>query len=332
MPKTSLDAIDRKILKYLIKNARMPFLEIARECGISGAAIHQRIRKLDDSGAILGSRLVVDPKMMGFDVYAHISITLKDPQLLKQTVEQLKEIPEIVEAHFITGSGQHPRETLLRGQRTPHAYDLRRHPAYPGRRLDRDADLAAGGVPAPGEHRLHRGVVATPLSRRRRPEIPASAFVSVHAGAQAAVPGPGHLHKESTPPIRRCARRLHPVQWFGWYTLFCFAMQGGSRCASVRPRAGKNWRGSAGVFRTGRSAVCYAAYLVGSARSAIPRWPASGCFCWRCMPFLEYRQNLHSGTAKFPWAMPVLAFLAVGSKEQNGFETHKFNFISESSG
>ena len=47
MPKTSLDAIDRKILKYLIKNARMPFLEIARECGISGAAIHQRIRKLN---------------------------------------------------------------------------------------------------------------------------------------------------------------------------------------------------------------------------------------------------------------------------------------------
>ena len=99
MPKTSLDAIDRKILKYLIKNARMPFLEIARECGISGAAIR------DASGVILGSRLIVDPKMMGFDVCAHISITLKDPQLLKQTVEQLKEIPEIVEAHFITGSG-----------------------------------------------------------------------------------------------------------------------------------------------------------------------------------------------------------------------------------
>lgn len=105
MSKTSLDAIDRKILKYLIKNARMPFLEIARECGISGAAIHQRIRKLDESGVILGSRLVVDPKMLGFDVCAHISITLKDPQLLKQTVERLKDVPEIVECHFITGKG-----------------------------------------------------------------------------------------------------------------------------------------------------------------------------------------------------------------------------------
>uniref|UniRef100_UPI002FDECD46 winged helix-turn-helix transcriptional regulator n=1 Tax=Alistipes shahii TaxID=328814 RepID=UPI002FDECD46 len=105
MAKTALDAIDRKILKYLIKNARMPFLEIARECGISGAAIHQRIRKLDESGVILGSRLIVDPKMMGFDVCAHISITLKDPQLLKQTVEELRKILEIVEAHFITGKG-----------------------------------------------------------------------------------------------------------------------------------------------------------------------------------------------------------------------------------
>lgn len=62
MAKAVLDAIDRKILKYLIKNARMPFLEIARECGISGAAIHQRIRKLDEAGVILGSRLIVNPK------------------------------------------------------------------------------------------------------------------------------------------------------------------------------------------------------------------------------------------------------------------------------
>lgn len=104
MTKTTLDAIDRKILKYLIKNARMPFLEIARECGISGAAIHQRIRKLDESGVILGSRLIVDPKTLGFDVCAHISITIKDPQTLRETVEQLKEVPEIVECHFITGA------------------------------------------------------------------------------------------------------------------------------------------------------------------------------------------------------------------------------------
>ncbi|HJI19897.1 MAG: Lrp/AsnC family transcriptional regulator [Alistipes sp.] len=104
MSKMNLDAIDRKILKFLIKNARMPFLEIARECGISGAAIHQRIRKLDESGVILGSRLIVDPKTLGFDVCAYIGIRLQDPQYLDATVEKLKQIPEIVECHFITGT------------------------------------------------------------------------------------------------------------------------------------------------------------------------------------------------------------------------------------
>ena len=157
MAKTALDAIDRKILKYLIKNARMPFLEIARECGISGAAIHQRIRKLDESGVILGSRLIVDPKMMGFDVCAHISITLKDPQLLKQTVEELRKIPEIVEAHFITGKGnilvklycvdnEHLMRTIFDGiLRIQH-------------RHHRDEDFVAGGVPARGEYRLYRRI------------------------------------------------------------------------------------------------------------------------------------------------------------------------------
>ena len=91
MSRTSLDAIDRKILKYLIGNARMPFLEIARECGISGAAIHQRIRKLQEAGVIQGSRLVVDPKTMGFDVCAYVNVTLKDPQLLTPTMEHLRE-------------------------------------------------------------------------------------------------------------------------------------------------------------------------------------------------------------------------------------------------
>ena len=103
--KTSLDAIDRKILKYLIKNARMPFLEIARECGISGAAIHQRVKKLDEMGVILGSRLEVDPKKLGFDVCALIGIRVSDPSRYENTVETLKQIPEVVECHFITGNG-----------------------------------------------------------------------------------------------------------------------------------------------------------------------------------------------------------------------------------
>lgn len=103
MSKVAIDAIDRKILRFLIKNARMPFLEIARECGISGAAIHQRMKKLDESGVILGSRLMVDPRSLGFDVCAFIGIRLQDPTQNSTTVAQLQQIPEIVECHYVTG-------------------------------------------------------------------------------------------------------------------------------------------------------------------------------------------------------------------------------------
>lgn len=103
MSKVSIDAIDKKILRFLIQNARMPFLEIARECGISGAAIHQRVKKLDDAGVILGSCLEVDPKSLGFDVCAIIGIRISDPSMNIDTLKLLKEVPEITECHFITG-------------------------------------------------------------------------------------------------------------------------------------------------------------------------------------------------------------------------------------
>lgn len=103
MAKVIIDAIDKKILKYLINNARMPFLEIARECGISGAAIHQRVKKLDDSGVIRGAKFEVDPKHLGFDVCAIIGIRVSDPSRLQDTVDELKGVYEITECHFITG-------------------------------------------------------------------------------------------------------------------------------------------------------------------------------------------------------------------------------------
>lgn len=104
MSKVVVDGIDRKILRLLINNARMPFLEIARECGVSGAAIHQRIKKLEDAGVILGSRLEIDPKKLGFGVCAFINISTSDNSLQMQTVETLRRVSEIVECHFITGT------------------------------------------------------------------------------------------------------------------------------------------------------------------------------------------------------------------------------------
>ena len=104
MSKEVLDAIDRKILKFLVRNARMPYLEIARECGISGAAIHQRIKKLEDTGVVMGSRMIVNPKMLGFDVCAFVNLRIQDPMLSTSVAERIKLIPEVVECHFITGT------------------------------------------------------------------------------------------------------------------------------------------------------------------------------------------------------------------------------------
>lgn len=103
MAKVIIDKIDRKILQLLVRNARMPFLEIARECGISGAAIHQRVKKLDEQGIILGSKLVVDPRLLGYDVCAFVGIKVQEPSLESATIERLKLIPEVVECHYITG-------------------------------------------------------------------------------------------------------------------------------------------------------------------------------------------------------------------------------------
>ncbi|MBO7197171.1 MAG: Lrp/AsnC ligand binding domain-containing protein [Tidjanibacter sp.] len=103
MSKFSLDRIDRKILQLLVRNARLPFLEIARECGISGAAIHQRVKKLDEQGVILGSNLIVDPRILGYDVCAFVGISIQEPSLEEDTLKALADIPEVVECHFITG-------------------------------------------------------------------------------------------------------------------------------------------------------------------------------------------------------------------------------------
>lgn len=103
MGRVTIDATDRKILGYLIRNARMPFLEIARECGISGAAIHQRVKKMEEAGVIRGFRLEVDPRALGYEVSAMVGIRISDPTMNFEIVEGLKQIPEVVECHFITG-------------------------------------------------------------------------------------------------------------------------------------------------------------------------------------------------------------------------------------
>lgn len=103
MARHQLDSLDIKILQMLLGNARRPFLEIARECKVSGAAVHQRISRLQALGVIKGSELIVNPSSVGFDTCSYVGFFLKDPTRLNEVIESLKEIPEVVECHFTTG-------------------------------------------------------------------------------------------------------------------------------------------------------------------------------------------------------------------------------------
>ena len=99
----SLDSLDRKILKLISEDARRPYLEVARLCEVSGAAIHQRIQKMMATGVISGSQFVIDPEALGYETCAYIGLFLKDPSAFERVTEALEKIPEVVECHFTTG-------------------------------------------------------------------------------------------------------------------------------------------------------------------------------------------------------------------------------------
>lgn len=103
MANSQLDSLDYKILQMLSVNARKPYLEIARECNVSGAAIHQRIQKLINTGVLIGSESLANPSAVGYETCAYVGFFLKDPSHFDQVAARLKEIPEVVECHFTTG-------------------------------------------------------------------------------------------------------------------------------------------------------------------------------------------------------------------------------------
>lgn len=103
MGQQRIDRLDKKILQLISQDARIPFLEVARECNVSGAAIHQRIQKLRNTGVLKGSEFIVDAYKIGYQTCAYIGITLTDIKLFTSVVEELNKIPEVVECHYTTG-------------------------------------------------------------------------------------------------------------------------------------------------------------------------------------------------------------------------------------
>ena len=98
-----IDKLDKKILSILSKNARIPFKDVAAECGVSRAAIHQRVQHLIAGGVITGSGFDVNPKSIGYNTCTYVGMNLERGNMYKNVVEKLQHIPEIVECHSTTG-------------------------------------------------------------------------------------------------------------------------------------------------------------------------------------------------------------------------------------
>ena len=98
-----IDSLDKKILEIITRNARIPFKEVATECGVSRAAIHQRVQRLVDIGVITGSGYNVNPASLGYNTCTYVGITLERGSMYKRVVSEFEKIPEIVECHFTTG-------------------------------------------------------------------------------------------------------------------------------------------------------------------------------------------------------------------------------------
>lgn len=98
-----IDGIDKKILRALMEDARTPILEIARNVGISGAAIHQRLKKLEKSKLITGSKFIINPKILGYSTLAFVGIYLDKAANFEDIIRALKKIPEVSECHYTTG-------------------------------------------------------------------------------------------------------------------------------------------------------------------------------------------------------------------------------------
>lgn len=98
-----IDNLDRKILSILSQNARIPFKDVAAECGVSRAAIHQRVQHLIEDGVITGSGFDINPKSLGYSTCTYVGLNLERGNMYKNVVNRVAHIPEVVECHFTTG-------------------------------------------------------------------------------------------------------------------------------------------------------------------------------------------------------------------------------------
>lgn len=103
-PKMNLDKLDFQIIQEMMENAEISYADLGKKLFVSGGTIHVRIKKLQESGIVKGTRLSVDIKSLGYDVIAFIGIYLEKSSLYDTVAKELKKIPEIVRLNYTTGN------------------------------------------------------------------------------------------------------------------------------------------------------------------------------------------------------------------------------------
>lgn len=98
-----IDKLDRQILEIISQNARIPFRDVAEQCGVSRAAIHQRVQRMIENEVITGSGYNVNPRVLGYATNAYIGVKLEKGSMYKNVVPEFDKIPEVTECHFTTG-------------------------------------------------------------------------------------------------------------------------------------------------------------------------------------------------------------------------------------
>jgi Lrp/AsnC family transcriptional regulator for asnA, asnC and gidA len=103
MKENELDFINQEIIRYLSGDARLPFSELAKKLKISNSLVHQRVRKLQDLGVITGFSVDIDSKKLGYETHTYTGIVTKEARFAYTIAEALKEIPNVVECHLVSG-------------------------------------------------------------------------------------------------------------------------------------------------------------------------------------------------------------------------------------
>lgn len=98
-----IDKLDRQILDIISQNARIPFRDVAEQCGVSRAAIHQRVQRMIENKVITGSGYHINPKVLGYASNAYIGVKLEKGSMYREVVPEFEKIAEVTECHYTTG-------------------------------------------------------------------------------------------------------------------------------------------------------------------------------------------------------------------------------------